>query len=825
MDGMRNIARVCLVDVPSCCDRLYDYTIPGELLGIIVPGSFVVVPFGGGNRSQTALVLDVTDRSEVELSRLKPIITTADELLTLDAEFIGRRDGEGSLARGLIGFMTDSTFCTPGEAVRTILPAPVMGKVREDYVAVAPPSDGKLMPLYDAIRRKKLPTTYNRADLRQLVDEGCVEKTVTYTEAGRKTVEYVRLNIPRERVPDYIDGEMKLRGDKARQVLRLVANADEVTLDELKFELKSDSVRPQVSRLAAQGLVRVEVREERRDPYADIEISPTAENILTDEQLDAARQLTELYESNSPQAALLYGVTGSGKTRVIKHMIDVVTQSGRGVIVLVPEIGLTPQTVSFFKSYYGSRVVVTHSGLSDGERFDAWRMLKSGEADICIGTRSAIFAPVRNLGMIVIDEEQEHTYKSDSSPRYHARDIARFRCAYNNALMLLASATPSLESIVKSGFVDTAESAAKNRAVYHLVTLKNRYAGSLPTSIIADTRPDARNGIVGAIGSRLRAEIADNLDKGEQSILFLNRRGYNMFLSCPSCGEVMTCPDCSVSLTYHTSGINRGLLCCHYCGHREAPPTVCPSCGGTLSYRGYGTQKVEEELHELFPTARILRMDADTTAAKFSTDVLIDKFRSGEADILIGTQMVAKGHDFPRVTLVGVISADMSLYLDDYRANETTFSLLTQVIGRAGRAGTRGRAVIQTFSPDHPVIALAASQDYDSFAKNEAAFRRAFVFPPYCELVAVTYSSENEVAVMAAAVDGVNVMRSAVPEVQGGVYVFGPIEAPLYKLNGRYRLRIIVKCRLDRRMRSLIASLVKPTADVSISVDVNPSSM
>nr|MBQ4318779.1 primosomal protein N' [Clostridia bacterium] len=831
------VARVYLTDVPSSCDKLYDYRIPEQLLGEVTPGSFVVVPFGGGNRSQAALVMETSEVTDVPPEKLKPIITMMDPELSLSSEFIGEKDGKG-LNGGLLNFMVGRTFCSPSEALRTILPAPMMGKIKETYTAVAPfedESDKKAFLLYIAIRAHKLPADYDRSALKRLIDGGFAEKRVTYTEAGRKMIEYISLAVSRSEANEYIDGAKKINGPKSRELLRLLLNSDETTLEELKFELKSNNIRPQLNRLLSQGLIKIAERPFDRDPYSMIDSAVSdpaaADTPLTDEQEEAAAGLTELAESGEAKAALLYGVTGSGKTRVIKRMIDVVTSNGRGVIVLVPEIGLTPQTVSFFRSFYGKRVVVTHSGLSDGERFDAWRRLRSGEADICIGTRSAVFAPIRDLGMIVIDEEQEHTYKSDSSPRYHARDIARFLCAYNNSLMLLASATPSLDSICKTGYSEIAAPTVAGTP-YSLFTLRTRYSGSLPEAIIADTRPDAREGFTGSIGRRLRYELADNLARGEQSILFLNRRGYNMLLRCPSCGKVMMCPECSVSLTYHTSGINRGMLCCHYCGHREDPPLICPDCGGTMSYQGTGTQKVEEELHDLFPDARILRMDADTTAAKFSSDELLDRFRRGDADILLGTQMVAKGHDFPRVTLVGVISADMSLYLDDYRANEMTFSLLTQVIGRAGRARvdgrTRGRAVIQTFSPDHPVIRLAASQDYDEFCRCETAYRRAFGFPPYCELIAVTYSSDNETSVMKAALAGSEFLRGKANEVQPSLYVFGPIEAPLYKLNGRYRMRLIVKCRLNNQTRAVIAALGARSTnipEVSVSIDVNPNMM
>ncbi len=848
------IAQVYLTDVVARCDKLYDYIVPNGLLGSISPGSFVVVPFGGGNRSAAALVMALTDRSDVPPEKRKEILRPMDSLLTLDEEFIGRGE-ESGLGGGLLRFMMTQTFCTPGEALRTILPAPMMGRITETYRAVTPPDAPS--PLYDSIAAGKAPDLASapvRAALRALLDGGFVKKEIVCQGTKKRTAETACLTVPPGTAMRYIDGDRKLRGGKARELLRLLINTPRAGTDALKFELKTETIRAQLDRLVSLGLVRIENSEEYRDPYASLPEVPTDDNTLSPEQQAAADKLLAMADSGEARAALLYGVTGSGKTRVIKRVLDEVLASGRGAIVLVPEIGLTPQTVAFFKSYYGQRVVVTHSGLSDGERFDAWRRLKSGEADICIGTRSAVFAPVRNLGLIVIDEEHEHTYKSDSAPRYHARDIARFRCAFHSALLLLASATPSPESVLKCNpilpdlqphdYTDpndrpappvslftprpkeyTPDGKEIRRRGYEPVTLLTRYAGSLPETVIADTRLDLREGFAGVIGRRLRAELADNLSKGEQSILFLNRRGYNNFLRCPSCGQVRMCPDCSVALSYHAAGINRGLLCCHYCGHRETPPPVCPECGGTLSYQGVGTQKAEEELNELFPEARILRMDADTTAAKFSADAILDTFRQGGGDILLGTQMVAKGHDFPRVTLVGVLSADMSLYVDDYRANELTFSLLTQVIGRAGRAGNRGRAVIQTFSPDHPVIRMAAAQDYEEFCRNELAFRRAFVFPPFCDLVAITFSSADEVAAARAAAASASVLRGGLAAVQPECTVFGPMESPLYRLKDRYRMRILLKCRLDAPLRALLRRAAAPTPEVAVAIDVNPNTM
>ncbi|MBQ2709667.1 MAG: primosomal protein N', partial [Clostridia bacterium] len=500
---------------------------------------------------------------------------------------------------------------------------------------------------------------------------------------------------------------------------------------------------------------------------------------------------------------------------------DRVIESGRSVIVLVPEISLTGQTVDLFCGYFGERVAVIHSALSEGEKIDAWKRIRAHQVDVVIGTRSAVFAPLDNLGMIVIDEEQEHTYKSDMNPKYHTRDAARYRAAACGALMLLASATPSLESFHRAA-----------TGAYTLVTLRERYGGAvLPEVKIADLRADTARGSLSPIGSVLAEELAENLRRGEQSILFVSRRGYNNFLSCQKCGEVVTCPNCSVSLTYHREA-DGDILKCHYCGHMQAVPELCPACKSEhMSRKGFGTQLAAETLHGMFPDARILRLDADAAAGKFSHEQILSEFRAHQADILIGTQMVTKGHNFPDVTLVGVLSADAALYLDDFRATERTFALLTQVIGRAGRADKPGRAVIQTYSPDNETITLAATQDFDRFYESAIRLRRQLQFPPFCEFVLFGIHGEDEPEVLAMTVEFDKKLREYLEGDFADVktYLFGPFEAPVYKVNNVYRMRVIMKCQVTRRVRELVAQLLadfpKATPKAAISVDVNPASM
>ena len=619
-----------------------------------------------------------------------------------------------------------------------------------------------------------------------------------------------------------------VRGSVINRILSALKDKSPLTKTELKA---LGAGKAQLDKLCAQGLIRCESLELFRNSYENKANSPE-EASLSEAQKRAYNELAEELDSHKARAALLYGITGSGKTRVIKALIDRTVQSGRSVIVLVPEISLTVQTVELFCSYYGKRVAVLHSSLSPAERFDARRRIESGEIDVVIGTRSAIFAPLKNLGMIVLDEEQEHTYKSDMSPKYHTKDIARYRAAYHNAFMLLSSATPSFESFYK------AESGS-----YKLVRLTERYGdATLPEVIIADGRLDAAKADTSVIGSTLCEEIQKNLDRNEQSILFVNRRGYNNFVSCVMCGQVITCPNCSVSLTLHKKKSSvGGTLVCHYCNYKIPMPKLCPSCNSEhLSFKGYGTQLVEDELIQKFPKARILRMDADTVSGKaqsedavFKHEQILNDFRNRKADILLGTQMVTKGHDFPDVTLVGIVNADSALYLDDYRATERAFSLITQVIGRAGRASKPGRAVIQTYNPENETLGYSSRQDYEGFYNSAIKLRRALVFPPFCDFALLTLSSEKEHELFAATNELDKRLREMIG--QSGEYrdiaatAFRPIEAPVYKVNNVYRMRLVIKCKFTKRLREMISILLDEFTSkypsVLLSADINPTNI
>ena len=515
--------------------------------------------------------------------------------------------------------------------------------------------------------------------------------------------------------------------------------------------------------------------------------------LLTEEQQAAYNALLPGLEDAAPHSALLYGVTGSGKTLVFLKLIEHCLQMGRRALVLVPEISLTPQMILRLKSQFGKRVAVQHSALNHTERLLQWQMIQDGGADIVVGTRSAIFSPLENIGLVIIDEEQEHTYRSESAPRYSAHEVARQRAAENGALLLLASATPSTESYY-----------AAQHGRTQLVRLTKRYGGNpLPKVQIVDMRAELASGNPREISLAMEDAIRNNLEAGKQTILLLNRRGYQTVAQCEDCREVLKCQKCSVPMVYHKSAHK---LLCHYCGSQlDPPPARCPACGGKLQYRGFGTQKAEEELAKLFPEARILRMDQDTTAAKDAHEKLLAKFARHEYDIMVGTQMVAKGLDFEDVTLVGVLGIDSLLFAQGFRAYETVFSLVTQVVGRSGRAKDPGFAIIQTTDPDNPVLNLAAAQDYDAFFEQEIAYRKLGLYPPFCGLCVVGFAGPKESEVARASARFAALLgRQAAQQPDLPLRVLGPTPGSIEKINDSYRYKLTVKCRNDRRFRDLI---------------------
>ncbi len=848
-------AAVHILDAPYHLDRPFTYFVPPEVSEDVFCGCFVIVPFGYGNRHTLGLVTDLFAKEqlpkEIPPAKCKPIVRALSPEFYLNEEFMG-----------LCRYLSEMTFCTLGEAAKTAIPVGIISRMHERYEYL-PHERERFERRYEDVQcpekeimaylekeggirrdrvRAKFGPTYVPC-VEAMAKNGYIKRTTELTEKEYDAyTEHVRAIIPPEDLRLLFEGngdararyKYRKRSDMYTELLsRLMAlEGREISLEDLLYD---DAVtRAAVNAFEKSGILSVRRERAYRNPYWDAaQFAPKDKNILNEEQEAARATLSALYRTGEAKAALLYGVTGSGKTRVMKAMMDEVIADGRQVIMLVPEIALTPQSVSIFCAYYGERVAVLHSGLSAGERIDAWRRIRAGLVDIAIGTRSAVFAPFENPGMIIIDEEQEHTYKSDSTPRYHARDAARYRCAKNNALLVLASATPSFESYYKA-----------QKGIYTLVTLTSRYGGAaLPEVVMADMHTEmAARGEGGGempLGRTLAEAITRTVSAEEQAILFINRRGYRRYLSCMSCREPVMCPHCSVPLTLHRSRDPRHgegeLLVCHHCGFQCPPPAVCPVCKGPhLKPFGYGTQRAEEELEATFPSLRCLRMDMDSTRGKFGHERIIGKFREGDADVLLGTQMVTKGHDFPEVTLVGILNADAMLYQDDYRASEKAFSLITQVIGRAGRGQKKGMAVIQTYNPEHEVLTLAAKQDYDAFYQSAIRLRESMVFPPFCDMVLFSLSSEEEAEVLQLSARLVARLRELTAP--GGAYgdvqyaMFGPFEAAIYRLNERYRMRVVLKCRLVKRTRALLADILAEFAAsggsrVSVAIDVNPTNL
>ena len=826
---------VHIIDVPYHADCEYTYYVPEEKRELIIRGAAVSVPFGNSDRQKLAIVVNSDATEPPNSSKIKSIASVMSSYFSLD-----------DMMLGLCKYMKNTTLCTIGEAVKCIIPSALVFKTREVFSAndtVIDIPEG-LRDIYWYILNnpqatlKKLNEKFENAQCKvnKLLKLKLISKSTFVDEKEKSKFEnHITLNISQNEAIDIVNGNslIKLRGKKQSEILKLLCEHKMLTDKEI-YE-KTDSTKQAIDALLKKELIKVEQVEISRNPYSSIKKLDNTALVLSDEQETAFNTLKELYHANEPKGALLYGVTGSGKTSVMKKMIDEVVSNGQSVILLVPEISLTPQTVSTFCGYYGERVAVIHSNLSVGERFDTYKKIFDGKADIVVGTRSAIFAPVKNLGMIIIDEEQEHTYKSDTNPKYLAHDIARFRCAKSNALMLLASATPSLSSFYKA-----------MSGIYTLVKMDKRYGDAkLPDVIVTDMRKERNEGNVNAFGLKLAKELGKALDNDKQAILFLNRRGYHSSVSCLKCGEVIECPNCSVPLTYHAyKKINtdidkeikniemekNGVLKCHYCGHRMRLPEKCPKCEGKdFNYVGFGTQKTEQDLCALFPDTKILRLDADTTVTKASYDNILGDFRDKKANVLIGTQMVTKGHNFPLVTVVGVILADTMLYTSDYRASERTFSMLTQVIGRAGRAKDHGIAIVQTNSPNEQTIQLAARQDYMSFYENEIKIRKAYTFPPFCDLAIITLSYVNEQALNNDADKLMKDLEKELKSINAPVIAYGPFEAPIYKAQGRYRKRIMLKCKLNNQIREIFSKIyleyTKNSKGNYLSIDFNPSNL
>ncbi|MCI9643258.1 MAG: primosomal protein N' [Oscillibacter sp.] len=791
------VVKVAVSAAPYHIDKPYDYLVPEDLESLAVPGVRVTVPFGRGNRPSEGIILT---RGEGTRARgLKAISTVLDREPILD--------GAG-LALAL--WMRQRYFCTMSEAVRAILPAGLWYRLQEIWrlQAELDPETAKaaaagirhgpeilealersggsagLEALREAHGDEALPA------LRALERAGVVwHETAAKQKVGDKTRRMAELALSAEEALALT--EAKRRTSPARyEVVKLLASNGKTACGEISY-FTGASART-LRGMEKAGLLAFSEAEELRVSLPE-RVEPGPPIVLNEEQQRAFLQLCGLAGAGRASGALLQGVTGSGKTQVYLRLVQEILSQGRTAIVLVPEIVLTPQMMGKFSSYFGGDVAMFHSGLRMTERYDQWKRVRRGEVKVVLGTRSAIFAPLRNLGVIILDEEQEGSYHSENPPRYHTRDVAKYLCARDKALLVLGSATPSIE---------TAWAAEEGQ--YHKALLRRRYnEQNLPQVLIADLRQEIKAGNPGLIGAELRRELERNLEAGEQSILFLNRRGSSRMLLCGECGHVPECPRCSAPLTYHSAN---GRLMCHHCGHSQRGFDACPACGGMMKRVGAGTQKVEEELAGLFPGAGILRMDADTTAG--GHEKLLRRFERERIPILLGTQMVAKGLDFENVTLVGVLAADLSLYLEHYRAAERTFSLLTQVVGRAGRGGKSGRAVIQTYTPENDVIQCAAQQDYGRFFESEIRMRRLRRLPPFADLFTITVSGAEEGAVLRAAIAVRDTLRLRF----GDSEVLGPAPAPVLKVNNRYRYRCLLTGKNDKETREEIGGLMRAFA-------------
>ncbi|MBR5473704.1 MAG: primosomal protein N' [Clostridia bacterium] len=802
------VAEIVIDGATGSFDKCYTYAVPEGLKETVKSGCRVTVPFGKGNIKKQGMILNVSE-GEIN-SKTKEIFSVTDSAPILNDEMIK-----------MCKWLKSNVFCTYFDAIHTMLPAGLNYRLSDYYSVNNEFCSTSLLnicelEIFEFLSKngeqplKKIEQLYDNAS--EILNDLYVKQAVIKTQVPTRRMQditrrWVRIN-------NEISQNVKLTA-RQQEIFDIVDAAGSVSVKELQyFTGVSTSV---INSLEKKGIIVSFEKQEFRLPFVKGDKINREPIVLTDEQQTAYQGLTKLQKSVSGETALLYGVTGSGKTKVFLKLVDDVSSRGEGVIIMVPEIALTPQMIKIFSERYGSKIAVFHSAMSLGQRMDEWGRIKQGQALIAIGTRSAIFAPFEKLGLIIIDEEQEHTYKSEKSPRFHARDLARFRSAYHKCLLCLASATPSVESY---------SNAIGGK--YKLFTLAERYGNAaLPEVRLVNMRNELNEGNSSNISRELALKIGEALENKKQAIILLNRRGHNTYVSCNGCGWVASCENCSISLTYHSA--NKRLMC-HYCGASHTLPERCPECGNEFfHFSGSGTQKLQEELSLLFPTARILRLDADSTGTKDSYSNYLTAFANGEYDIMLGTQMVAKGLDFPRVTVVGVIGADRALYSDDYRGFERTFSLLTQVVGRAGRSDDPGVAVIQTNDTDNNIITLAQNQDYDAFFNEEILNRKLMIFPPYCDICMI-YVQSFDVNV---ANDTINQVFTNIKNAINNEYkdikliILGPTPATIPKVNNKYRYRIIIKTKNSARFRDMIrvATDIKLKKDTYIGVDINPENI
>jgi len=849
-----DIAKV-IVDVPvRSTDRPFDYSIPESLRLWIEVGSRVAVPFG--HRTVQGFVISLESGDTFTVPGLKPIQEVLDLIPPLSPELVELAD-----------WMSQRYACRRISALQAMLPTALKGKAErhislgEDMQEPASGTgtdtiflDEELFPMFPDTGReereirefvakngevtmKQLTRTYPEAaeTVKFMLRRGVlVESQSIKDKMGKKKLKAVNLAIGPASAREALQG-FPARSARQKEVLSFLIEMEAMLPLPLKEVLSLLQVTAgTVKSLEEKGYIEITEIEVYRDPYRGRDFKPSEPLPLTQEQEVVYTRIAASVEERVHEVFLLHGVTGSGKTEIYLQCIQLCMEQGRQAVVLVPEISLTPQMVERFKGRFGSGVAVMHSRLSVGERYDEWRKIREGKAMVAVGARSAVFAPFANLGLIIVDEEHESSYKQEENPKYHARDVAVRRAEQGGAVVILGSATPSLESYY----------ASRARKDIHfspvLLEMPSRALGNeLPKVEVVDMREELKAGNRSMFSRGLHAALAARLDRGEQTVLLLNRRGFSTFVMCRSCGYVAGCPDCDISLTYHSRSDN---LRCHYCGHAEPAPKVCPECGSEhIRFFGTGTQRVEEELGKLFPGIRVIRMDVDTTTEKGSHEKLLNQFRDKKADVLLGTQMVAKGLDFPDVTLVGVITADSALNLPDFRAAEKTFQLLTQVAGRAGRHQLPGEVVVQSYTPEHYSIVHASGHDYDSFMREELNHRRVLGYPPYCRFILATLSHEQLPVLLRLAENyALNIQGKArtrrwygslddsSPDV---LELLGPVASPMPRLKGRYRFQCIIKWRGSIDVIGLVREVAEELEDsakdtgLQISIDVDPQMM
>ncbi|WP_430610473.1 primosomal protein N' [Enterococcus sp. DIV0876] len=796
---MTHIAQV-IVDVPTMqTDQPFTYEIPEALQAVIETGMRVEVPFGQGDRHIQGFVVGLSNVSSVD-QPLKPITRLLDLSPVVNDELLQLAD-----------YMKQSTFAFKITCLQTMLPSVMKAEYQKQIVLLDENhSIRSYFPESKILSWQEAETAGLLPQLKPLRAAAVVEVQYLVKNKNKaKMIRYVKRQIDPVAIPDIVN---QLRKGSTRKAALLHILSKEAYLP-VSFFTENGISTAVLNQGAAEGWLTFTEVEAYRDPFKDHDFQKTRPLELNTDQVAAVSAITTAAQNKQAQTFLLEGITGSGKTEVYLQTIAQLLEQGQTAIMLVPEIALTPQMVERFKSRLGNAVAVLHSGLSQGEKYDEWRKIERGEAQVVVGARSAIFAPLKNIGVIIVDEEHEATYKQEEAPRYHARDLAIWRGAYHHCPVVLGSATPSLESRAR---------AQKN--VYQLLRLNQRAKANaqLPTIDVVDMRTEFAQKQYQTFSRLLQEKIVDRLDRKEQIVLLLNRRGYSSFVMCRDCGYVLPCPNCDISLTLH---MDTKTMRCHYCGHEEHIPHRCPNCqADKIRYYGTGTQKVEEELKELFPEARVLRMDVDTTRKKGAHEKILTAFGQKKADILLGTQMIAKGLDFPDITLVGVLNADTALNLPDFRSSERTFQLLTQVSGRAGRAEKTGEVVIQTFNPEHYAIQLAQSQDYEDFYQKEMWVRHQSGYPPYFYTVKITCSHPEE---QVAAQKMFAIARELKQALSPQSVLLGPAPSAILRIKNRYYYQLIIKYKHEPQLPAMLTRLLDQSQidqrkGLYVSIDQEP---